>query len=880
VALAAPPGDRPYLLDDLEEEFRDRAAVSLRRARRWYRRQALASLAPLAGRRLSLALGRIRPTLALDATFQDLRYAVRTGLARPAFTLVAVTTIALAVGANTAIFSLVEGALLRPPPGMGDTRGLVEISRNLEGRFFDVSYPVYRRIASDVEGLESVAAFNLEPVSVGAPGAEPRAVVGLSVTASYFDVLALRPRLGRFFAAVEATPPTAAAVAVLSEHLWRDRLREDPDIVGRRFIVNGAPVTVLGVGPPGFRGHARVPTDVFLPLGAEIPGLSSPEVLAGAGNGVVEMLGRLRPGASPEAVEVQATAAGDAALRAGTQAEAGTFRAQAHEWGPIPAVARTPVTVFLALLMAVVGVVLVVACVNVAGMFLSRSVQRRSEIAVRRAIGATRSRIARQLLTESLLLFLVGGAAGVLLSAWLVRLLLALEPPLPQGFEVGLDLGLNGRVLAFALTLTVATAVAFNVLPALGATRLEPRDGLGAGRTHTGGRHRIRSLLVAGQMAGSVTLLVVAGLFLRSLSGLGTVETGWEAEGVLTADVDLTLLGMGEEEGRAAFQAVLDRVAALPGARSAALAAKAPLSGRSSLGLLNAAGVEPPPGRNGFEVAMNRVSPGYFGTLAVDVLEGRTFGPDAARNGARVAVVNERLAGLLWPGRSAVGGRFWAGPVGSDLGFTVVGVVENTAVGELSGVAEPFYYLPAEQWYNSSMSLFVRARPGDRTELAAAVGATLRTLLPNLPPPEVRPFTERLALFQLPQRLAAWVTGVVGLLGLALATVGAYGLTAANVGRRMREIGVRLALGASPRDVLRDVVGRGMTAPLAGMGVGLGASVLVPRLASDFLPTVSPADPVAYAVAAGVLLAAALVAALLPASRAARTDPVQNLRAE
>jgi predicted permease len=815
--------------------------------------------------------------MTIDSALQDVRFAVRSYMSRPTFTAVAVVTIALGIGGNTAIFSLVNAAVMDGVPGVADMDRVVEISRDLEGSYFDVSYPIYRQLAEETAGLESLAAVDLEPVSVAASG-DPVMTLSASVSASYFDVVSAAPARGRFFGASEATPPTSAPLAVISENFWRTRLGSDPSVVGSTLRISGTEVTVIGVAGGGFRGHSRVPVDVFLPLGVGIRGLRSAEFLGGIENGVVELIGKVQPGASLRAVASAATEAGDRLLQAELGSEPGTFQARVEPWAPIPASARGPITLFLALLMVIVGTVLIVACINVAGMLLSRSIERNAEFAVRRALGADSWRIARQLFVESLILFLAGGAAGILVSVWLTRLLLSLEPPLPAGFEITLDAGLDGRVLGFALAATVLTAIGVNLLPVLRFARPTVASGIRAAHSPVG--TRARSWLVAAQMAGSLTLLVAAALFLRALASVESLDPGWETDNVYSADLDLALIGVDGDEGRATYDEVVERIAGLPGVESVALASRPPLAGRSVFGVINVAGVEPPEGRSGFEIALNRVSANYFRTLGIDLRAGRDFGPEDTSDGALVAIVNDEMAGLLWPEQSPIGRSFSLGPVGSERSFTVVGVVENTAVADLSGEEEPFYYLPFSQWYNSQMSLLVRSMPTGGASVPSSIRQIVREVEPALPLEAVLPLRERLSVFLLPQRLAAWVSGVIGLLGLVLSAVGVYGVTAYSVEMRRREIGVRLAVGALPADIVRSVSLRALRAPLVGIAIGLVLSLLIWRAAAGFLAGVGPADPASYLAALVTLIGAAAIAAILPARRASRIDPASSLRAE
>jgi predicted permease len=882
LGLATPEDERDYLLDDLHEEFMARAARDgIARARRWYWFQVLSSLAPMLMHRARRV--RVRPGTArlgiLDAMVLDLRFAARTFARRPGFTLVALVTLAVAIGANTAIFSVVNGVLFKSIPGLSDTRGVVEIARDVDGEPGDVSYPLARAMGRESALLESVAALDWSPLSVG--GADrPEVRLGLAVTSSYFDVLRVSASRGRLFSPDEATYPSVRPVAVISESLRAARFA-DQEIPGGTLIVNGVPLTVIGVAEGGFRGHALVPVDVFLPLGLPVPGLSTDAALSNMASSGVQALGRLREGSSARQASEELTSLVSAALQAETGARRDDYRIRVDAWGTVPVGARVGVTAFLSALLLLVGLVLAMACINVAGMVLSRSAERGDEIAVRMAMGAGRGRIVRQLLAEATLLALVAGALGLPLAVWAARLLLMFEPPLPPGFDFALDFGLDARVLAFSFAVAVGSAVLFNLAPAIHAARTDVMAAIkGDAAPVRPARTWGRSLLVSGQMALSLVLLATAGLFLRSLSAMRTMDPGWSTEDVYTTDLDLELTGTPEGDGKVFFSELLSCMAAAPGVEAVALAHKLPLGSTSSFGDVSVEGREPPEGRAGFEAFFGRVSPGYFSTLDLALLQGRDFEASDAEGSPRVAIVNRTMARRLWPGEDALGKTFRIPRGDSTLDLTVVGVAEDASYKSLFEQTPNFYYLPSGQWYNAHMLLFVRTAPGLAADVRERVTQVVAALQPSLPREPVVPLDESLALAFAPQRIGAWVSGVLGILGLLLGAVGVYGVTALAVSRRVREVGIRMALGATRGDVVSLVLRQGMVAPLVGMGAGLLGALAMAGLVSRFLAGVDSADPTTFGAAALMLLAVALIATLVPAGRAARQSPSESLRSE
>jgi predicted permease len=816
----------------------------------------------------------------MDGMLQDFRFAARAFVRRPGFTLVALATLSVAIAANTTIFSVINGVLLRPVPGVISDRRVVEIAGGGGDRFTDLPYPLVRELAGGTSTLDAVAALDWSPFAVGG-GERPEVRLGAAITHGYFDVLGVTASRGRIFSREDAAYPSVRPVAVISERLRAERFPEAA-IPGETLVVNGTQLTIVGVAAGGFRGHALTPIDVFVPLGLPIPGLTSEASLVRVDALTVQVLGRLRPGASAEAAAQELSAMARTSMAAGGAEVPADFAVRVDPWGGVPAPARLAVTAFLGALLLLVGMVLALACTNVAGMVLSRSAERREEIALRVAMGAGRRRIVRQLLSEATLLALVAGLLALPLAAAATRLLFAFEPPLPPGFDLALDFRLDGRVLAFSFAVAVGSAVLFNLAPALGAARTDVMATVkGDAGASPRSRTRGRSVLVAGQMGFAVVLLATAGLFLRTLSSARNLETGWNAEGVYTMDLDLELTGTPGEEGRFFFRELRESLAATTGVESVALANKLPLGGMSSLGDVLVEGLRPPEGRDGFEAFFTRVSPGYFRTLELELLRGRDFAEADAEGGPNVAVVNRTMANRLWPDEDPLGSTFRViQRSDAELSLTVVGVVEDARYGNLFEATPSVYYLPAGQWYDAHMTLLVRPEPGRSDEVAERTGQLVASLQPHLPRQPLAPLPAALSLALTPQRVAAWIGGVLGVVALLLGAVGVYGVTAFAVTQRVREIGIRMALGATRADVVGMVLGQGMIAPAIGLAAGVPGAFAVARLVASFMPGVGRADPVAFSAAAIMLVIVALTATLVPAWRAARSSPLSSLRTE
>jgi predicted permease len=676
-------------------------------------------------------------------------------------------------------------------------------------------------------------------------------------------------------------------VVVLSAGFWRRRFGADPQTVGRVVSLNGRPYTIVGVGPTGFTGLLRgVSPDLFVPLAMQ-------DALGGGaleerGNRGLMLVGRLRPGLGVEQVRADLDRIASRLHAAHPQAwtnRLGTRRevsVLAEGASRLPPQAAAPVSAFLALLSAGVGLVLVVACSNVAGMLLARARARRREVAIRVALGARRGHLVRQLMIESLLLSLGAGALGVLLAAWAVRLIVAFQPPLPVTLALGL--GLDGRVLLFSALVSMLTALAFGLLPALHASRPDPMEALKTAGGDAPARRRrvaLRDALVASQVAVCLVLLVGAGLFLRSLAAARRIQPGFDPRGVLAFALDLGAQGLAEAQGRAFLTQLRERLSALPGVEEVSLASRVPLSLGGGRRGLEIEGYAPGPGED-MEVHYSVVGPGYFRTMRSPLARGRDL-TEADAGGPGVVVVNEAFVRRYWPGQSGLGRRVLVprSVAGRDeqAPMEVVGVARDGKYDTLGEEPTPFVFYAHGPLYEAEVSVLLRAS-GSPAALAGAVRREVAAFDPTLPVFDVKTLEQHLGTALFPVRAAATVLGLMGALALVLAAVGLYGVLAYAVTRRTREIGVRMALGAHRADVVAMVLRGGLRLTAAGAAVGLVAAVAVTRFLAFLLYGVSPLDPLTLAGVVALLASVALLAAVVPARRAAAVEPMAALREE
>ncbi|HEX6966795.1 MAG TPA: ABC transporter permease [Gemmatimonadaceae bacterium] len=802
----------------------------------------------------------------IDALTQDLRYALRTLHRNPGFALVSVLTLALGIGATTAVFSMVNTLLLRPLP-VSHPEQLVLVNEQRVGAaswWLGQEQVPYDRFLAYREGTREIFSGLSAQRQVSFSlrfGNEPAtAVTGAIVSGNYFDVLGLRPAVGRFFSADDEP------AVVLSHRLWQSRFSGDRGVVGQTIYLNSRPYVIAGVAPGGFRGTTALATHELW-----VPARSAPlGEHAGFMRDWVAPFGRLRPGVS---LEHAAAVVNAVAMRVPPGEPQSRVRgARVEPMTPVPARAGRSIARDLEMFLTAAILVLLIAGANVAGMLLARASARRREIAVRLAIGAGRWRLVRQLLTESVLLFLLGGAGGVLLTLWLSRIFAAWGPALPDGAV--LDLTPDLRVLGFALALAAVTGMLFALVPAVRASSAEVAPTLKDGAERGSGRTRGRSVFVSAQLALAVVLLVAAGLCVRTLRSALAVDPGLDPDDVVVAAIDLAPNGYDEVRGRAFYRSLLERVRALPGVESAGIAQLVLLSGMSDGNDIESAEVGPS-GRTRTNAWYDVVDPDFFRTLRIPLVAGRALTDADVAGHAPVIVVNQELARQLWPGESPLGkhvrtfGRDW-----EVVGMTRDGKYANVT----DNAVPPFMFLSFAQRYSASMTLHVRSRL-PASQVIHEIRAQVRALDPNVAV-GAEPLTDVIGTTLLQQRFAAWLIGVFGLVGMLLAAIGIYGVLAYYVAQRTREFGIRLALGARGGDVLRLVMRRGALLIAIGTAVGLGAAAATTRVLRGLLYGIGPLDPVTFVVAPLVLVAVALVACWLPARRATRTDPIIALRAE
>jgi predicted permease len=816
----------------------------------------------------------------VDALRQDIRFAIRSFARRPAFAVSAILSLAIGIAATSAVFGIINGLLFKPIPGVTRPERLVEIARDVNGELTDVTWQVFDRLRRETSTLDDLGAFALVSASIAAEG-EPVARAGLAVTGNYFALLGVPPAKGRLFAPDEAAWPNVAPVAVITHDAWQREFAGSADVIGRSVRINGVPVQVIGVLPERFAGHhTGLLIDVFLPLGVQLPGLPNPVGFTQENASSIEMLGRLAPGVSPATAEQRLTAVADQSERERAGETQYRYALDVSPWGPLHGAVRGPVTAFLTLILVLVGMALAMACANVATVLLARAVDRQRELAVRRAIGASRGRIVTQLVTEVAVLFVGAGVVGVIASLWATSLLANVAPPIPVAGRIGFDPGFDGAVLVFSLLVTFGSALVFNLVPALSATRFDVvrslREG---GSSDTRRRARLRSVLVGAQVTVTCVLLFATVLFGRALQTMRGLRPQWNVDGVFVTAIDLELNGTGREAGMAWQDEVRRGVAALPGVEAASWATKLPIGGRASLGMLYPVGTAPGagPAANG---SLNRVSPDYFRSMGMSIRQGRDFNEGDRAGAPSVAIINEILARALFGTADVIGRRFYSGQGQYRREYEVIGLAGESRLTAPGRPPEQALYVPLAQMYNPQAHLHVRAVPGMESNIAASMRSVIRETSTSIPIPDPRPLADALNLYLLPQRLATWVAATMGVFGLLLAGVGIYGMAAFAASRRAREVAIRMALGATDRDVTRLLVRGGARAPFVGLLMGLAIGVGLSIGAAAVLPGVRAADPAALSLVAMVIALLSAIAMTLPVRGMLRSAPMRRLREE
>jgi putative ABC transport system permease protein len=805
----------------------------------------------------------------LPMLVHDVRFAWRQLVRRPAFTAVAVLILGLGIGANATIFSWVETILLAPLPGAGDADRLVALRGTTTDRTdLAYSYPNFVDLQSSrPDGLEDVMAFRALPMNLRA-GGDPVRVWGELVTPNFFDVLRIRPAVGRGFTAADASAPEREPVAVLSHGAWQRLFAGDPAVVGRSVTLNGRVFMIVGVGPAGFRGSlAGLALDVFVPITMQ-KAVMAGDRLPQRGNSFLEVMGRLAGGASLARAQAGASVVAARLATAYPRTNEGRGTVVLPLWKNGASGVLMPV---MATLMAVVGVVLLIACANLAGLLLARAAGRQREVAVRLAIGASRGRLVRQFLMESLLLAFAGGAAGLALSYWTAGLLSLFVPPTP--FPVAFVARVSPSVVIFSIAVTLATAIVFGLVPAIRASRPEIAVTLKDAAATAAPKGRLRQTLVVAQVALSAVLLICAALFVRSLARAETIDPGFTLRQGLVASIDLLPNGYDEARGVVFFQEVLQRLSALPEVRAATLATAMPLDiGSGSDMSVRIDGYQPRDGQDP-HTYYNRVGPRYFETMGIPIVRGRAIDDRDVAGKPIALVVNETMARRYWPGRDPIGSRvdFGSGPA------VVIGVARDGKYSRLNEEPRSYTYIALYQYFRPDALVEVRTS-GDPTRVLPAIQREIRSLDPALPLFDIRTIEEHMQLSVFIPKMAGTMLGLFGSLALLLAVVGLYSVIACTVAERTREIGIRVALGAGRAEILRLIVGQGMVLTGTGLALGLVLAAGAAQVLKSQLIGLGAGDAMSFGLTTGVLVAAALAACLIPARRAAALDPLRALR--
>jgi putative ABC transport system permease protein len=792
----------------------------------------------------------------------DLRYAARSLRRNPGFALVAVLTLALGIGATTAIFAVIDAVMLRPLPFAQPERLVHVWETTPEGEVFTAADPNYLDLRDRNRTFEAMAAYKQAALSLTGHG-DARRLEGMAVTHSLFPLLGVRPALGRTFLPEEDSPGGDTRVALLGHALWQDQFGGDPAIVGSTITLDRQPYTVTGVMPEGFEYPGA---ELWIPL--------APDPARERDDHWLWIVGRLRPDVT------LAAAQGDLQSIARSYGEQhpviggwGIRLESMSERIVGPGFRQT-----MLVLLGGVGGLLLIGCLNLANLLLARATARQTEIGIRSALGAGRSRIARQLLTESLLLAALGSAAGLVVAAWAIGTLRGLAPGwVPRLDEVAID----WRVMAFAFGLGLATSLLFGLAPAVRASRVELAQTLRqGGRSVSPSHRRLRNGLVVVQVALATALLVSAGLLMRSFMRLQAADPGFDAAGVVAVPIQFDEAAYGEAWRRVVFlDQLVERIEAVPGVVAAGASAVDPFSGWNLSNDVTPAERAAEVGASGYvQAGWRAVTPGFFSAMRIPLLRGRTFTGADPYDGPVIGVVTAALAERLWPGEDPVGKQLFRGGVDGEP-LTVIGVVGDYHDVNIGGDPPLILFIPNNQMAWPSMTLLVRSAL-DGPAVAAAVREQIRALDPNLPVPEIRPLERSVSAAVAGPRFRSVLLGAFAAIALILAAVGVYGVASFGVARRIREFGVRLALGATPADVSGMVLRSGLALAAAGVALGIVAAWGLSRFLSTLLYDLSPTDPGTFAAVALLLGAVTVLATYLPGRRASRVDPVVALRDE
>jgi predicted permease len=812
----------------------------------------------------------------LQSSIKDIRYALRQLRRSPGFTTTAVLTLALGIGANTTIASWISSTLLNPIPGVAGTGNMITIQRGERSEHPSppLSYLDYVDLRDNARSLTGLLAYHDDFMTITGT-AKPKRIYGALTSANYFDVLGVQPVLGRTLISTQQNERTGAAEAVLGYDLWRNQFAADPAIVGKTIQINLHSYTIVGVAPKGFQGcKSGLRTDIWMPLGMnrEVWGW---DPIEDRSMSWLNVLGVLRPGVDRHQAENELNLLMQHIVAQYPTLHRGQNQISTDPLWRSPFGANVYLSGTLPILLALAAVLLLLSCANVANLLLVRSVSRRREFAIRLSLGASRWKLVRQLMVENLLVAMAGGALALLATVWTARTLSAFLP------LTSLPLSINGRVdrtvLLATILVSILTAVVSGVVPALRASATSPMSALKDEALNTsGGLHksRLAAGLVIAQVAMSLVLLTCAGLFLRSLDKAQRADPGFDPNHVLLAWFDLGPMNYSSARGNEFDRQLLARLKTLPGVQSVTLADFSPLSFTIHSDAMLPQGYVPQP-RESMEIDRGLVGPDYLQTMRTPLLAGRDFTDQDYDGTEPVAIVNQAFVDRYWMGQDAIGKRIqWSG-----VWLKVVGVAANGKYRRLVDEPAPLFLVPMSQCYRFGAILHIRTA-GDPLALTSAVERTVAQLNPDLPLFNVTTLKANMQMGSIFEHIAVVLAGSFGLLALILANVGIYGVVAYTTKQRTHEIGIRMALGAGKADIFGQVLKQGLGLALAGLAVGLGASLVLTRFLSSMFVGVGSTDVLTLATASIVLCAVALAACYFPARRAAKINPMAALRCE
>jgi predicted permease len=810
----------------------------------------------------------------MHSLLHDLRYGLRMLRKDPGVTIVAVLTLTLGIGANSTVFSWASATLFDPIPGMANPGQVISIFAGVPGHTSTISYPDYIDLREQNRVFSGLTAFGIWPMSI-TEGEKPERIFGSLVSANYFQVLGVKPLLGRPFVEAEESTAGGAPVAVISYRLWKNRYQGNPGVLGQTISLSKHLFTIVGVAPPEFQGsYTALRFDIWVPLVMNNQLVPGDDRLHARGETWLNVLGRLRPGVTRE----QAQSELDGDFQAIVQQYPDTHLSLKHVtlvplWRAPGA--NTIFSVVMPMLMAVAGLLLLLTCANVANVMLVRAVSRMRELAVRLSLGASRARLIRQLLIEALLLALVGGTAALLVTLWDSRFFMDMAPH--SELPIWVNVHLNQSVFLFTLIVSITTAVLFGTIPAIRASAISPIAALKDEATSVaGGRNKARlsSVLAIAQISLSLLLLISASLFVQSFHKAQQFFPGFNPNNVFLASYDLLPNGYDVKTGVALHQQILEKIRTVPGVQAAALADWVPLGFSSHGASFLPEGYSPKKDEH-MVTGFTAISPEYFRTVEIPLLHGRAFTAQDQAGSQPVVIINEEMAQRYWPGQEAIGRRL---KVAGEW-RTVVGIVQNSQYYDLQDPPYPFVFFPIFQEYSNQATVHVRTA-GDPLTFSAAIQDAILQANAELPLYDVGTLKERIQAASTVQRVAGPAAGVLGLLALVLAAVGIYGVIAYTTSLRTHEIGIRMALGAQRADVLRLILRDGAIVTCVGLIVGAAAALLLMRLASKLLFGVTAADPATFIGVPLLLAGVIFIACYVPARRAIQLNPIAALRHE